>query len=159
MNNSKKKYILISAGGTAGHVLPAIEVAKEFYSRGYLVSFFTDSRMYNNIKSKPNFINNEIKLFSIKGRGIDRTNIFKNIITLILMTIGIFQSFSRLIFIRPVIAIGFGGYITVPVLFACYIFRVKIFIHEGNAILGKANKLLYKISKHYLLKLNYLQFL
>ena len=148
MNNSKKKYILISAGGTAGHVLPAIEVAKEFYSRGYLVSFFTDSRMYNNIKSKPNFINGEIKLFSIKGRGIDRTNIFKNIITLILMTIGIFQSFSRLIFIRPVIAIGFGGYITVPVLFACYIFRVKIFIHEGNAILGKANKLLYKISKN-----------
>ena len=56
MSNSNKKYILISAGGTAGHVLPAIEVAKEFYSRGYLVSFFTDSRMYNNIKSKPNFI-------------------------------------------------------------------------------------------------------
>ena len=148
MNNSNKKYILISAGGTAGHVLPAIEVAKEFCSRGYLVSFFTDSRMYNDIKSKPNFINGDINLFSIKGRGIDRGNIFKNIITLILMTIGIFQSFSRLIFIRPVIAIGFGGYITVPVLFACYIFRVKIFIHEGNAILGKANQLLYKISKN-----------
>ena len=59
MNNSKKKYILISAGGTAGHVLPAIEVAKEFYSRGYLVSFFTDSRMYNNIKSK--FLNIKMK--------------------------------------------------------------------------------------------------
>lgn len=147
MSNKKLKNVLISAGGTAGHVFPAIEVAKEFCSRGYFIFFVTDRRMYDFVKKQPNFINKNIKLFCYRGKGFQRKNILQNCLSFVSLLSGLFQSFAYLIFNRPAIAIGFGGYITVPVLFACYILKIKVFIHEGNAILGKANKLLYRISK------------
>ena len=43
--------------------------------------------------------------------------------------------------------IGFGGFITVPVGIACYLLNIPIFIHEQNAVMGSANKILSKISK------------
>ena len=46
MKNKNKKRVLIVAGGTAGHVFPAIEVANKFYKNGYNISFITDKRMF-----------------------------------------------------------------------------------------------------------------
>ena len=52
MKNKNKKRVLIVAGGTAGHVFPAIEVANKFYKNGYNVSFVTDKRMYEFLSKK-----------------------------------------------------------------------------------------------------------
>ena len=52
MKNKNKKRVLIVAGGTAGHVFPAIEVANKFYKNGYNISFVTDKRMYEFLSKK-----------------------------------------------------------------------------------------------------------
>ena len=63
------------------------------------------------------------------------------------MILGVYQSLINILFFRPQISIGFGGYITVPILIISHIFRINVFIHEGNSVVGRANKLLYIICK------------
>ena len=72
------KSILISAGGTAGHAIPAIEVANELARRNYKVIFITDNRMFDFIKINTRE-NSSIKVLCFKGRGLYKSKIFKNL--------------------------------------------------------------------------------
>ena len=72
----KFKTILVAAGGTAGHAIPAIELANELSRRNYKIIFVTDIRMYNLVK-KYTIDNNDIKVLCFKGSGLYRSNIFK----------------------------------------------------------------------------------
>ena len=91
-----------------------------------------------NIKEK-NF-----KPLCLKGRGLYKNSILKNLLSLCLLFLAIFQSLYFIIIYRPVLSYGFGGGITIAPLMLSKIFKVPIILHEGNAVLGKANKFLYK---------------
>lgn len=136
------KNIFVVGGGTAGHVIPAIQLSKELIENNYKVIFITDYRMFGfvekNIKEK-NF-----KLLCLKGRGLYKNSIIKNLLSLCLLFLAIFQSLYFIIMYRPVLSYGFGGGITIAPLILSKIFKAPIILHEGNAILGKANKFLYK---------------
>ena len=147
MKNKNKKRVLIVAGGTAGHVFPAIEVANKFYKNGYNISFVTDKRMYEFLSKKKHHLELGIDLFCFYGRGFSKNNYFYNINSSFYLIMGVYQSLINILFFRPQISIGFGGYITVPILVVSHIFRINVFIHEGNSVVGRANKLLYLICK------------
>ena len=138
------KNVFIVGGGTAGHSIPAIQVSRELIKNNYKVIFITDFRMFrfvkNNVKEK-NF-----KLLCVKGRGLYKKSILKNLISLFLLFYAILQSIYFTIRYRPILSYGFGGGITIAPLMVSKIFKVPVILHEGNAILGKANKFLYKYS-------------
>ena len=140
------KTILISAGGTAGHAIPAIEVANEFARGNYKIIFITDIRMYNLVKNYTKS-NNNIKVMCFKGRGLYRSNILQHIKSLLLLTISVLQSIHAIIIHRPILSYGFGGGITVPPILICNYFKVPIILHEGNFVVGRANIFLSKYAK------------
>ena len=136
------KNIFVVGGGTAGHVIPAIQLSRELIRNNYKVIFITDYRMFDfvekNIKEK-NF-----KLLCLKGRGLHKNSILKNLLSLYLLFLAVFQSLYFIIMYRPILSYGFGGGITIAPLMLSKIFKAPIILHEGNAVLGKANKFLYK---------------
>ena len=136
------KKILISTGGSGGHVFPAIAFFEHFINE-FDIQFVTDVR-------GSRFLNKDDINYEI----IDVVNIFSKIylfpINLIKFIFSIFQSF---IFIKKNnfdILISTGGYMSFPICLAAKILNVKIFLLEPNMILGRANKLMLKFSKYIL---------
>ena len=136
MNHSK--HILIATGGTGGHLFPAQAIYKILTKKGWKVSFMLDKRALNFSHFLP-----KAKIIKISARGIAGHNFLYKMLSIILLSIGFIKAFIKLIFKRPHVAIGFGSYAQVPALFAAYILRIPIVVHEANAVIGKANKFFY----------------
>lgn len=127
--------ILIAAGGTGGHVFPATCVALELQKRGAEVVFATDVRGERYLKE---FAKGAIiQEISTSSRG-------RLYFSLLRQTV---KSFSYLLKNDFDAILGFGGYPSVPFVLAGQLLFKKTFIHEQNAVIGKANKLLSHFAK------------
>lgn len=134
--------IVITAGGTGGHIFPAIAIIKKLREQDKNVDILyigTKDRMEKDIIPKLN-----IKYVGIEMIGFNRKNIFKNIKTIHCLFKGIKEAKKILKEFNPDFVLGVGGYITVPVLYAASSLHIKCAIHEQNAISGLSNKLLAK---------------
>lgn len=125
-----KKNIIIATGGTGGHVFPAMSLAKTFLDNGYNVLVTTDKR------GEKFFTNSNLK-YKVIDTGASITNI-KSVMNICK---GVFQSICLMFRFKPSAVIGFGSYATLPTLIAGKLFCRPIFLHEGNAFVGKINKL------------------
>ncbi len=117
--------IILAAGGTGGHVYTATAVGEELAKRGYKVMFMTDKRGTKYLKD------NYKVIAAASPNGLK---------AMPLLSYGILQSLLYLIYRRPKIVIGFGGYPSFPPLFAAKLLGLKTLIHEQNSVLGKVNK-------------------
>ena len=131
-----KKKIIIATGGTGGHVFPALSLAKNLEEK-YNVILTTDNRGYNLLKSYKN-----INLIKIPSSPLIKKNIFKFFLSTLAIIYSLLKSLLFLIFFRPSIVVGMGGYSSFPVCIAAYILRIKFTIYENNLIIGKANRYL-----------------
>ena len=134
-----KNKILLVTGGTGGHLFPAISLAQEFKKQNINFEFIIDRKCegyLKNYKIKCNVVFSSPIFFSL----------LKLPISIIKIIIGFFQ--STLLFLRErkkiKVIIGFGGYSCFPSLVAGYFLNIPIIIHEQNAIMGKANRILSK---------------
>ncbi len=133
---SKTKRIILCAGGTGGHVFPAISIAKKLSSMGYDVCFSTDRR---GVKYLGDYSKNSIVYNTITS---------SRILLYISLILNIMRGIFYLLFHeRPLFIMGFGGYPSIPLVFAGQILGIKTIIHEQNANLGKANRLLSKFAR------------
>ncbi len=133
------KTILISTGGSGGHVFPAEALAQKMLEKGWNVEIITDKRG----KIYLNDLNPSIKLTTISIRKSSK-RIFEKIIFSYFLIISIIESFIIFIKKRPNIVVGFGGYPSFPILLWAKFLKIKIIIHEQNVILGKVNKIFSK---------------
>jgi UDP-N-acetylglucosamine--N-acetylmuramyl-(pentapeptide) pyrophosphoryl-undecaprenol N-acetylglucosamine transferase len=138
----RPENILIVAGGTGGHIYPGIVLAKEFKDKGYEPIFFiSDNVISRRILEKSGFKCVTSNIIIAPKR------ISFSFIPFFIKTLFVFlKALKQIVILKPLVVIGTGGYITVPVLFASKILHKKIFIHEQNAIPGKANMLLSRIA-------------
>lgn len=128
--------ILISAGGTGGHLFPAEALAHELKARGWSVPLATDSRATRYADRFP-----EDKLHVIHSATPSGKNPIRLIGAAWTLFKGMRQSSALLKFLKPKAVVGFGGYPTVPPLWsATGVFPTVI--HEQNAVMGRANKML-----------------
>jgi len=129
--------ILLSAGGSGGHVFPARALAEELLLRGYSVEVATDIRGLKYFEGLDTSIPRHII-----ASGTYTSGILGKIYGGIELIKGFFQSLKLIKDIQPVAIVGFGGYPSAPPLFAGQLLCIRTIIHEQNAILGLANKLL-----------------
>lgn len=143
-NCKRKKVLMIVSGGTGGHIYPSLSLISIMKNCNFLI--VTDERgrgYYENFFEKTNL---NYKIFSHKVTSPSNKNIINKIISLFQLFISLLKSLLILIIKKPDIAIGFGGYPTLAPMLAAKIFSIPLIIHEQNAILGRGNKLLSKIT-------------
>lgn len=136
MNESIKpppKLILLSAGGTGGHMFPADALAQDLLSRGYRVALATDVR---GKRFEP--FAGGIPVHVLKS-GTLGSGILRKLQAVASLGLGFFQARKLLSDLKPAVVIGFGGYPSVPAVYAAQTMKIPTVIHEQNAILGKAN--------------------
>ncbi|MGN1117126.1 MAG: undecaprenyldiphospho-muramoylpentapeptide beta-N-acetylglucosaminyltransferase [Acutalibacteraceae bacterium] len=139
------KY-LFAAGGTGGHINPALAVAgeiREKYPDSEILFIGTKNKMEATLVPKAGF---DFETISISGfqRQISVANIFKNIKTLFNLFISAFQTRKIIKRFNPDVVVGFGGYVSGPVLRTAYKLGYPTAIHEQNAYPGITNKTLAK---------------
>ena len=132
-----KKKILIATGGTGGHIFPAYSLANYLIKENYSVKLTTDKRGLKYLKDYKNF--NIIKIVSSP---LIKKNILVLFFSVFTIVYAIIKSFFILLFNRPSIVFGMGGYSSFPICIAASILRIKFIIYENNLIIGKANKYL-----------------
>lgn len=137
---SNKPLIILTAGGTGGHVFPAESLAEELSARGYELALVTDSRGKNNYHGKLG----EIKNYSVlAGAIVGKSKLFK-LKSLFKTCIGVLQATFILIKRKPVCVVGFGGYASFPCCTAAILLRKKLVIHEQNSVMSRTNRILSK---------------
>ena len=138
MFTKAQNNILFVAGGTGGHIFPALAVYNLFKNVNSSLYFATDQR---GIKFKE--ISN-MNPFLIKALGFERKKLIKKIASLALLVL---STFKAIFFIKKnniKIIVGFGSYVQVPFVLAALVLKKNVILHEGNAVMGKANRLFWK---------------
>ena len=129
--------IWIATGGTGGHVFPALSVANELAKRGHKITISCDGRVSKMvIDGKPK---NARKVF-IWAAGVGAKSRVKQIIALSKIGISAIALITRFLFSRPDRMVAFGGYASVPAIFAAHEWKIPTYLHEQNAAIGRANK-------------------
>ena len=133
----KNKNIFLVAGGTGGHLFPAVAVAQRDKTKNFI--FVVDKRVEKILKKY------KVKNFVVSSSKFNK-NIFRLILAVFKILYGTFQSVLLIKKYRPKLVVGFGGYTSIPTILAAKIFNIQTLIHEQNAVMGKTNRLLSKIS-------------
>ncbi len=133
------RIALLAAGGTGGHLFPAEALAHELKARGWDVHLATDSRAKKFAAEFPSVKTHVIPSATIAGK--NPIAVAKSMMTL---WSGYLMSRRMIAAVKPSIVAGFGGYTTLPALFAANRMGVPTLIHEQNAVMGRANALLAK---------------
>jgi UDP-N-acetylglucosamine--N-acetylmuramyl-(pentapeptide) pyrophosphoryl-undecaprenol N-acetylglucosamine transferase len=122
--------IVLSAGGTGGHLFPAQALAGELTRRGRSIVVMTDRRFVHYATQFPGA---EIQTVP--------SSPFNAIAAPFKIAAGVVLAFAKLLRLRPAAVIGFGGYPSVPVMLAANLARLPTAIIEQNAVVGRANRL------------------
>jgi UDP-N-acetylglucosamine--N-acetylmuramyl-(pentapeptide) pyrophosphoryl-undecaprenol N-acetylglucosamine transferase len=138
----KKNKILIAAGGTGGHVFPAYSLANYLTKNNYNVKLITDNRGFNYLKDYKS-----LNITKISSSPLIKKNPLKFLFSITIILLSVFKSIFFLLFNRPSIIFGMGGYSSFPVCIAATILRIKFVIYENNLIIGRANKFLLPFAK------------
>lgn len=136
-NATRVNPIVLVAGGTGGHVFPAEALAGELRARGYTLALLTDNRGTVWAGALDDVTTHAIRAGRVAGVALGQR--VKGVMDLAL---GAVQSRRLLRRLAPSVVIGFGGYVTVPAIMAAATLRLPTIIHEQNALLGRANRLL-----------------
>lgn len=140
--DSNKKMVVLTAGGTGGHIYPAEALACELLKRDYKVVLFTDERGLNNYKGKLGEIENKAIL---SGSVVGKSAATK-VKSLIKVSFGVAQAFVELFKKHPVCVVGFGGYASFPTAIASILHGVPLVVHEQNSVMSRTNRILARFS-------------
>ena len=132
--------VVITAGGTGGHIFPALALISKLKEKDKNVEILyigTTDRMEKDIIPKQG-----IPYVGIEMKGLNRKNIFKNIEVMKTYFRACKTAKAELLKFKPDIVVGFGGYIEAPVIYSASKLKIKTVIHEQNSIPGVSNKFL-----------------
>ncbi len=134
--------VLITGGGTGGHIYPAISIAKELeknYDNIEILYIGTKKGLESELVPKAG-----IKFKTITVSGFKRSITIENLKTIKNLAVGLIESQRIIRMFKPDIVIGTGGYVCGPIVLMASLMNVKCAIHEQNVIPGITNKILSK---------------
>jgi UDP-N-acetylglucosamine--N-acetylmuramyl-(pentapeptide) pyrophosphoryl-undecaprenol N-acetylglucosamine transferase len=127
--------IVLAAGGSGGHIFPAEALARELLGRGLRVVLLTDPRGDRFGGDLP------VPTWRVRSSALGK-GVFGKLRSIAEMGIGVLQARRRIGKLRPAAVVGFGGYPSVPTLYAAAQLDIPILLHEQNAVLGRANRVM-----------------
>jgi UDP-N-acetylglucosamine--N-acetylmuramyl-(pentapeptide) pyrophosphoryl-undecaprenol N-acetylglucosamine transferase len=132
-----KGVILLAAGGTGGHLFPAEALAHELKARGWSVHLVADGRAERYAGSFP-----ADAVHTVPSSTIGSRNPIALIRAGLTIWAGVKASTKLINRLKPKAVVGFGGYPTLPPIFAATRRGIPTVLHEQNAVMGRANKAL-----------------
>lgn len=136
---TKSSSVMLAAGGTGGHLFPAFALAEEMQRRGIAVDLITDMRGDRYGSGFP-----ARKVYQVPAATLASKSPIAATKTAIALARGTKAAHAILGAVRPGVVIGFGGYPTFPPLMAARLRGIPTVLHEQNAVLGRANRMLAK---------------
>ncbi|MDR0967415.1 MAG: UDP-N-acetylglucosamine--N-acetylmuramyl-(pentapeptide) pyrophosphoryl-undecaprenol N-acetylglucosamine transferase [Rickettsiales bacterium] len=134
----KKQKIWIATGGTGGHIFPALSVADELIRRGHRVIISSDERGMKIVRNDRPM---GAGVAFVWASGVGAKSLPKQILSLFKIGMSAIALTLRFLLFPPARVVAFGGYSSVPVIFAARLLKIPTFLHEQNAHIGRANKL------------------
>jgi len=125
----------IATGGTGGHIFPALAVVDELIGRGHRITISTDARGKRHVARRADRARVLVWASGVGAKNPLRQvwSMFKIFVSAALLTL-------RFAFSRPDKIVAFGGYASVAPLIAGRVWRIPTFLHEQNAVIGRANR-------------------
>lgn len=129
--------IVLSAGGTGGHLFPAQALADELARRGHAIVVMTDARFKNYETAFPT-----ARIATVPSAAFSDRSAWRLATAPFEILAGITLSLIKLSRLKPRVVVGFGGYPSLPVMLAACLKRIPTVILTPDALLGRANRLL-----------------
>ncbi len=133
--------IIVSAGGSLGHINPALAIIRKFQEKEpdlEVLYIGTHNRMEKDIVPSESILYEPIEMYGFTS------NVFKDVKNIFCISKAMRKCTKIMKEMQPDVVIGVGGYVTYPVLKAAHQLGIKTFLHEQNSIPGKSNKMLAK---------------
>ena len=130
-------FVVLAAGGTGGHVFPAEALATVLGRRGCRLALVTDQRG-GNLRAPPE----GLSVHRVMAGGMAGKSFAARLRSAPELAVGTFQARRLLKRMAPDVVVGFGGYASAPAMFAASLAGIPTAIHEQNAVLGRANRML-----------------
>ena len=142
IENMKQHKVIISGGGSGGHIFPAIAIAKSLLELDKNIDL-----LFVGASDKMEMEKVPVAGFKIIGlwiSGFHRQNILRNLLFPLKLLYSIVKSFFIILKFQPNLVIGTGGFASGPILFVASLFKIPTLIQEQNSYAGITNKLLAK---------------
>lgn len=126
------------AGGTGGHIYPALAVADNLKEKGFELFWLgTNKGLEARVVPDKGYPLLTIDVAGIRGKGVLRL-----LLTPFMLMIALVQALMIMIKVRPIVVLGMGGFASGPGGIAAWLMRIPLLVHEQNAIAGLTNRLL-----------------
>lgn len=138
-----QRPILIMAGGTGGHVFPALAVAEQLRADGIAVAWLgTRTGLEARVVPPTGIPVYWIKVSGLRGKGLRR-----KLLAPFMLVWALLQAMWLMLRVRPVAVLGMGGFVTGPGGLMAWLLRRPLLIHEQNSVAGLTNRLLAPLAK------------
>lgn len=132
------RLVLMMAGGTGGHVFPALSVAEELRHRGFVIEWLGSQRgIENRLVPEAGIALHTLSVHGLRGGGLAG-----KLLAPFMLARTVWSAVRLILQLRPVLAVGFGGYASGPGGLAARLCGVPLVLHEQNARPGLTNKVL-----------------
>jgi UDP-N-acetylglucosamine--N-acetylmuramyl-(pentapeptide) pyrophosphoryl-undecaprenol N-acetylglucosamine transferase len=140
------KTILIMAGGTGGHIFPALAVADELRDQNWKIVWLgSKAGMESTLVPQYGFEIEWVRFSGLRGKGLLRVLMLP-----LNLLIAFWQSARAIFRVRPDVVLGMGGYISFPGGIMAAALARPLVLHEQNSVAGLANKVLARVADHVL---------
>ncbi len=141
-NTTSNKHILVMAGGTGGHIFPALAISQSLQAQGAQISWLgSDKGMENSIVPK-----HSLDLYTVSAVGLRGKRLSALIKAPFLLAKALLQTFRLFRQLKPDAVLGMGGFASGLGGVVAWSMRIPVVIHEQNSVAGTTNKLLHKLS-------------
>ncbi len=134
-------HVVVTGGGTGGHIFPALEIAKEFQNQNIKVTFVGNKNSLEQTMAK----SHNLDFFGLSTLSFVGKSLFGKFKALFYLKIAVIRSIYFILKNDIKIIVGVGGYVSFPMIIAGFLCRKKCFICEQNVSPGLANKVLSKL--------------
>ncbi|MCU9839446.1 UDP-N-acetylglucosamine--N-acetylmuramyl-(pentapeptide) pyrophosphoryl-undecaprenol N-acetylglucosamine transferase [Ruegeria sp. WL0004] len=135
-----RKYLMIAAGGTGGHMFPAQALAETMLRKGWRVRLSTDERGARYTGGFPH----STEIVQVSSATFARGGLLAKAMVAPRIGGGVLSMAMQMRRDRPDVVVGFGGYPSIPALAAATLLSVPRMIHEQNGVLGRVNQIFAK---------------
>lgn len=137
MNEKQKKPLaVVTTGGSGGHIFPAEVISEALIKKGFDVVFITDKRgkAFQGLKG--------VKVYNLMAEHVMGRSFLGKIAGAFKLYCGAVQALFLLKKLKPSVVVGVGGYASMPAVLAAHLWHIPVVLHEQNAVLGRANRVL-----------------